>query len=46
MFHALRDNSVPVKFVVFPGETHEIEGPVHIEDYFQLWLDWLGTYLK
>jgi dipeptidyl aminopeptidase/acylaminoacyl peptidase len=46
MFHALRDNSVPVKFVVFPGDTHEIEGPVHIEDYFQLWLDWLGTYLK
>ncbi|MBC5806050.1 MAG: hypothetical protein DLM53_09595 [Candidatus Eremiobacter antarcticus] len=46
IFHALRDNHVPVKFIVFPESGHEVYGPVHIEDMYRIWLDWLDKYLK
>lgn len=46
MFHALKDNHVPVKFIVWPHSGHEPAGPVSWEDRYQLWLDWLEEYLK
>ena len=42
---ALREKGVPVKFVLFPDTGHDISGPVHVEDMYQLWFDWLAKYL-
>src|SRR5579872_3109898 len=41
-YHALSDRGVPVKFVLFPGSGHDISGPVHVEDSYRLWLDWIA----
>jgi dipeptidyl aminopeptidase/acylaminoacyl peptidase len=46
MFHALKDNHVPVTFIAWPESGHEISGPVRVEDLDRLWLDWLDHYLK
>jgi dipeptidyl aminopeptidase/acylaminoacyl peptidase len=46
MYHALKDNRVPVKFIAWPESGHEISGPVRLEDRYRLWLDWLDRYLK
>ena len=46
MYHALKDNHVPVKFIVWPHSGHEPAGPVSWEDRYQLWLDWLDKYMK
>jgi dipeptidyl aminopeptidase/acylaminoacyl peptidase len=46
MYHALKDNHVPVKFIAWPESGHEVSGPVRIEDLYRLWLDWLDHYLK
>jgi len=47
IYHALKDNHVPVKFIAWPQSGHEVtQGPVHTEDLYQLWLDWLDHYLK
>jgi dipeptidyl aminopeptidase/acylaminoacyl peptidase len=46
MYHALKDNHVPVRFIAWPESGHEISGPVRIEDLYRLWLDWLDHYLK
>jgi dipeptidyl aminopeptidase/acylaminoacyl peptidase len=46
MYHALKDNHVPVKFIVWPHSGHEPFGPVSWEDRYQLWLDWLDHYLQ
>jgi dipeptidyl aminopeptidase/acylaminoacyl peptidase len=46
IYHALKDNHVPVKFIAWPESGHEISGPVRIEDLYRLWLDWLDRYLK
>jgi dipeptidyl aminopeptidase/acylaminoacyl peptidase len=47
IYHALKDNHVPVKFIAWPQSGHEVaQGPVHTEDLYRLWLDWLDHYLK
>jgi dipeptidyl aminopeptidase/acylaminoacyl peptidase len=46
VFHALKDNHVPVKFIAWPEGGHEISGPVRVEDLYRMWLDWLDHYLK
>ncbi len=46
MYHALKDNHVPVTFIAWPESGHEVSGPVRIEDMLRLWLDWLDRYLK
>ena len=46
MYHALKDNDVPVSFIAWPQGGHEPAGPVAWEDRYQLWLDWLDHYLR
>ncbi|HEY1975653.1 MAG TPA: S9 family peptidase [Candidatus Baltobacteraceae bacterium] len=44
-YHALHDNRVPVKFVVFDAPTHGPNAPRTTEELTNLWLDWLDRYL-
>jgi len=46
MFHALRDNSVPVEFVAYPVHGHFPSDPVRSEDVGKRWLSWLDRYLR
>lgn len=46
MFHALKDNGVPVKFVVFSSQTHGPSTFRDAEDLTNLWVDWLDRYLR
>lgn len=45
LYHALVDNHVPVRFVVFPGSTHGPSNPVQTADLTRFWLDWLDAHL-
>lgn len=46
MYHALRDNGVPVKFYAFPTAEHLPMGPVRMAQAFTLWFDWFDRYLQ
>ncbi len=46
MFHALRDNGVPVEFWAIPVHGHFPTDPVRSEDVNRHWLAWLDRYLK
>lgn len=44
-YHALHDNHVPVKFVVFDAPTHGPNAPRNTEELTDLWLGWLDSHL-
>lgn len=46
LYHALKDNGVPVKFVAYPVPGHFPGDPVRLRDVYRRWLDWLDQYLK
>ena len=46
MYHALRDNGVPVKFIVYPVSGHSPDDPVHQADVDRRYIEWFSTYLK
>jgi len=46
LYHALRDNGVPVRFVAYPVDGHFPGDPVRTTDVYRRWLDWLDQYLK
>ncbi len=46
MYHALRDNSVPVQFVAYPVHGHFPSDPVRSEDVTKRWLGWIDRYLR
>jgi len=46
LYHALKDNGVPVKFVAYPVAGHFPGDPVRYRDVYVRWLDWLDQYLK
>jgi len=46
LYHALRDNGVPVKFVAYPVDGHFPGDPVRTTDVYRRWLGWLDQYLK
>ena len=46
MFHALRDNGVPVQFVAYPVHGHYPSDPVRSEDVSRRWLSWIDRYLR
>jgi dipeptidyl aminopeptidase/acylaminoacyl peptidase len=46
MYHALQDNHVPVRFVLYPGDTHGPANPVQAADITELWVEWLDKYMK
>lgn len=45
LYHALRDNGVPVKFIAYPLPGHNASDPVHQRDVNRRWIEWLRTYL-
>ncbi|MBL8230122.1 MAG: S9 family peptidase [Bryobacterales bacterium] len=45
LYHALRDNNVPVEFIAYPLPGHSPTDPVHSRDVDQRWIAWLKKYL-
>jgi dipeptidyl aminopeptidase/acylaminoacyl peptidase len=45
IYHALRDNGVPVQFVAFPGGGHSPADPVRALDRDRRWIEWLARWL-
>ena len=46
LFHALKDNGVPVKFIAFPVPGHSPADPIRSRDVWRRWTAWLDTYLN
>jgi dipeptidyl aminopeptidase/acylaminoacyl peptidase len=46
LFHALKDNGVPVKFFAYPVAGHSPGDPVRQMDVFKRWADWMDQHLK
>jgi dipeptidyl aminopeptidase/acylaminoacyl peptidase len=46
LFHALRDNHVPVKFIAYPVPGHFPSDPLRTVDIFGRWVAWLDLYLN
>ncbi|MDQ2872321.1 MAG: S9 family peptidase [Candidatus Eremiobacteraeota bacterium] len=46
MYHALKDNNVPVSFIAYPVHGHFPSDPVRSEDVMRHWIGWLDRYLK
>jgi dipeptidyl aminopeptidase/acylaminoacyl peptidase len=46
MYHALKDNGVPVEFVAYPVHGHHPSDPVRSEDVTRRWLAWIDRYLR
>lgn len=46
LFHALKDNGVPVKFVAFPVGGHFPGDPVRQKDLYRRWAEWLDEHLR
>src|SRR2546430_13538255 len=46
LYHALRDNGVPVRFVAYPVDGHFPGDPVRTTDVYRRWLEWLDQDLK
>ena len=45
LYHALRDNNVPVQFIAYPVAGHSPGDPVRQQDVNRRWIDWLEKYL-
>jgi dipeptidyl aminopeptidase/acylaminoacyl peptidase len=45
MYQALRSRGVPTRLVVYPGETHSLSTPSHVQDRIQRSLDWYDEHL-
>ncbi|MCZ6869657.1 MAG: prolyl oligopeptidase family serine peptidase [Gammaproteobacteria bacterium] len=41
LYHALKDNDVRVQFIAYPIAGHVPGDPVHAQDVYQRWLDWI-----
>ncbi|HEV8658592.1 MAG TPA: S9 family peptidase [Thermoanaerobaculia bacterium] len=46
MYHALRDNNVPVKFIAYPVSGHSPDDPIHQSDIDHRYVEWFSQYLK
>jgi dipeptidyl aminopeptidase/acylaminoacyl peptidase len=46
LYHALKDNGVPVKFVAYPVSGHYPDDPVRQKDLYRRWVAWLDQYLR
>jgi dipeptidyl aminopeptidase/acylaminoacyl peptidase len=46
LYHALKDNGVPVKFIAVPVAGHSPGDPVRRMDVYRRWVDWMDQYLK
>lgn len=45
LYHALRDNNVPVKFIAYPVPGHSPADPIRARDVWRRWTAWLSPYL-
>jgi dipeptidyl aminopeptidase/acylaminoacyl peptidase len=45
LYHALRDNNVPVKFFAYPVPGHSPADPIRSRDVFRRWTAWFQQYL-
>jgi dipeptidyl aminopeptidase/acylaminoacyl peptidase len=45
LYHALRDNKVPVSFIAYPVPGHSPADPIRSRDVFRRWTAWLSLYL-
>ncbi len=41
LYHALKDNGVPVQFIAYPVGGHFPSDPVHQRDVYRRWTDWI-----
>ena len=46
LYHALRDNNVPVKFIAYPVSGHSPADPIRARDVWRRWTAWLAPYLN
>ncbi len=46
LYHALKDNGIPVTFVAYPVSGHHPSDPVRNEDQRKRWLGWIDKYLR
>jgi dipeptidyl aminopeptidase/acylaminoacyl peptidase len=46
LYHALKDNGVPVKFIAFPIPGHSPGDPVRRMDMYRRWIEWIDLYMK
>jgi dipeptidyl aminopeptidase/acylaminoacyl peptidase len=44
LYHALTDNHIETKFLVFPADTHGPSNPVQRADLTRFWIDWIDTH--
>jgi dipeptidyl aminopeptidase/acylaminoacyl peptidase len=46
MYHALKDNGIPVKFFAYPVPGHFPGDPIRTMDVYRRWADWIDQYMK
>lgn len=46
MYHALKDNGVPVRFFAYPVPGHFPGDPVRKMDVYRRWMSWIDQYMK
>ncbi len=46
LYHALRDNGVPTKFIAYPTSGHWPDDPIRSRDIYRRWIEWLDQYLE
>ena len=46
LYHALRDNNVPVQFIAYPVSGHSPGDPVRQQDVNRRYVEWLDKYLE
>jgi dipeptidyl aminopeptidase/acylaminoacyl peptidase len=46
LYHALKDNNVPVKFIAYPVPGHSPADPIRSRDVFRRWTTWFMGYLN
>jgi dipeptidyl aminopeptidase/acylaminoacyl peptidase len=46
LFHALKDNGVPVTFIAYPVAGHSPADPIRSRDVFRRWTAWLAGHLN
>jgi dipeptidyl aminopeptidase/acylaminoacyl peptidase len=46
LYHALKDNGVPVQFIAYPIPGHFPQDPVHQRDVYRRWMDWIRRHFE
>jgi dipeptidyl aminopeptidase/acylaminoacyl peptidase len=46
LYHALKDNGVPTRFIVYPVDGHWPPDPVHQRDLYRRWVDWIYRHFR